>query len=135
MIKVILPERGIDPGGNGMFGAPRGTRLHMGVDYAAAPESIVLSPVKGRVTKVGYPYGDDLSYRYVQVTTKDGEAHRLFYVEPLVDIGNNVKVGDKLGIVQDVSQRYPIPKGMKPHVHYEIKDANGVYMNPEKPCH
>lgn len=130
MIKCILPERGSDPGGDGHFGARRGTRLHMGIDYAAIPESVIVSPVKGRVTKIGYPYGDDLSYRYVQICSRDGDNHRIFYIEPLVSVGENVKEGTPIGLVQDVSKRYPIPVGMKPHVHYEIKDDNGVYMNP-----
>ena len=131
MLKVKTPERGTDTWGSGLWGAPRGSRLHMGVDYTAWPESILLSPVKGKVTKLGYPYGDDLSYRYVQVVDREGCRHRFFYVEPLVDVGDRVKVGTELGIVQDIVKRYPVPKGMKPHVHYEIIDSNGNYMNPE----
>lgn len=129
MIKIICPERGTDPAGAGHFGARRGTRLHLGVDYTAQPESIVLSPVKGKVTKLGYPYGDDLGYRYVEVTDRAGDRHRLFYVEPLVLLDQRVKEGDKIGIVQDITRRYP-NSGMKPHIHYEIKDENGQHLDP-----
>lgn len=134
MIRVIAPERGRDPGGNGRFGAPRGTRLHMGIDYNVSPGSQVLSPVDGHVTKLGYPYGDDLSYRYVQITTQGRYEHRLFYVLPAEDlvVGNRVETNTTvLGTAQDVSTRYPIPRGMAPHVHYEIRDQHGLYINPE----
>jgi hypothetical protein len=102
----------------------------MGVDYVAAPESILLSPVKGEVTKLGYPYGDDLSYRYVQITDKEGNKHRFFYVEPLVELGQKVRKTTRIGIVQDITRRYPTPVGMKVHVHYEIINKDGLYEEP-----
>lgn len=106
----------------------------MGEDFAAAPESILESPIKGHVSKLGYPYGDDLTYRYVEVTeTKTRMRHRFFYVEPLVELGDKIKEGDDLGIVQDVAKRYPIPRGMKPHIHYEIIDEDGIYIAPGRP--
>ena len=126
------PERGNDAWGAGHFGAPRGTRLHVGVDYAALPGSRLLSPVHGTVTKLGYPYGDDLSFRYVEVTDTWGLRHRFFYVKPLVRIGERIEEGDVLGEVQDIVSRYPDPPGMKPHFHYEIKDQHGDYLAPEE---
>lgn len=130
MLTTIAPRRGTDTWGSGAFGASRGNRLHMGVDFVTAPESTLLSPVKGEVTKLGYPYGDDLSYRYVEITDKDGSRHRFFYVEPLVDLRQKVRKGDKIGIVQDVTRRYPVPIGMKVHVHYEIINKDGLYEEP-----
>ena len=100
----------------------------MGVDLAVLPESILCSPVKGKVTKLGYPYADDLSFRYVEVTVTNGDRHRFFYVEPLVYLGDKVRVGDHLGIVQDIRTRYA--QGMVPHIHYEIKDDQGTYLDP-----
>lgn len=130
MLMIKTPERGTDPGGSGDFGANRGSRLHMGVDYAAWPGSILLSPVKGIVTRLGYPYGDDLSYTYVEVTDKEGNRHRFFYIDPSVDIGEAVRRTTPLGTVQDVSVRYPVPRGMKPHIHYEIINKDGVHTVP-----
>jgi hypothetical protein len=43
----------------------------------------VLAATGGRVTNVGYPYGDDLSFRYVEITTNDGYVVREFYVQPV----------------------------------------------------
>ena len=123
------PPRYQDPWGAGHFGASRGDRVHRGVDYACIKESILLSPVKGEVTKLGYPYSDDYSFRYVEVTDNRGYRHRFFYVEPLVYEGNKVKVGHKLGIVQNLQTRYP---DITNHVHYEVIDLDGDYLNPEQ---
>jgi murein DD-endopeptidase MepM/ murein hydrolase activator NlpD len=82
------------------------------------------------VTKLGYPYGDDLQWRYVQITDASGFNHRTFYVEPLVRVGQRVEEDEPIGEAQDISQRYPA-QGMKPHVHYEIKSGDGEYLNPE----
>ena len=128
MIRLVPPPRGTDPWGSGHYGASRGKRIHLGVDLAAQPESVLLSPVKGTVTKLGYPYSDDLSYRYVEITTTNGDRHRFFYVEPLVVKGQKVKVDDSIGIVQDIRTRYA--GGMTPHIHYEIKDDQGTYLDP-----
>ena len=120
-----------DKAGSGAYGAPRGSRTHCGIDYHCTPGEPVLSPVAGEVTKLGYPYGDDLTWRYVQITDEKGENHRLFYVEPAVALGQVVNGGEAIAIAQDISERYP-DQGMLPHVHYEIKTAGGEFRNPEK---
>ena len=124
---VNLPLR-MDSAGSGEWGAPRGSRTHKGIDYVCTPGEEVLSPVTGKVTKHGYPYGDDLSWRYIEVTDKHDKQHRLFYVEPVADVGSEVYAGMPIAIAQDISQRYP-NQGMKPHVHYEIK-RDGEYLKP-----
>jgi murein DD-endopeptidase MepM/ murein hydrolase activator NlpD len=120
----------IDSEGNGNFGSRRGGRPHNGTDFAAMPGMHVLSPVAGIVTKIGYPYADDLSYRYVEITTPDELRHRFFYVAPLTHIkpGAGVDMHDTIGIVQNVSARYS--DKMIPHVHYEIKKPDGSFINP-----
>ncbi|MAG24824.1 hypothetical protein CMI47_04520 [Candidatus Pacearchaeota archaeon] len=131
MLEVITPPRGKDTWGSGDFGASRGSRLHMGVDYEAPAGATLLSPVHGIVTKHGYPYGDDLAYRYIQVLDPDGNRHRFYYVTPTAELREAVCEGDPLGTVQNIVRRYPTPKGMKNHVHYEIIDADGNYKSPE----
>jgi len=127
MITGILPKRTIDPHGSGEYGAPRGSRLHVGIDFECAPGTQIQSPVHGHVTKIGYPYADDLAYRYVQITDATGHNHRVFYIQPLVEIGAKVSTGDTIGSSQDLTARYP---GITPHCHYEIK-KDGIYTNPE----
>jgi len=131
MIKATLPLRGTDPMGAGHYGAPRGSRTHRGIDYAAEPGTGI-HPVKaGVVSKLGYTYSDDLSYRYVEVTDERGYRHRYFYVEPECDVGDLVYSGDTIGTVQDLLDRRDWrERGMKNHIHYEVIDPSGQYINP-----
>lgn len=128
MIKALLPPRGADKWGSGHFGASRGDRTHNGIDWKVLPGTVILAPVTGTVTKLGYPYSDDLGFRYVQITDSAGADHRVFYIDPLVPVGHQVfKDRSPIGTVQDLDLRYP---GITPHVHYEIK-LNGSYIDPE----
>ena len=126
MISVVCPPRRTDQQGSGHYGASRGQRKHNGVDYACYPDSIVLSNVNGIVTKLGYPYASDLSYRYVQITCiETGLSHRYFYVEPAVNKGDHIKIGDAIGASQELHY-----SGIVQHIHYEIKDSDGNYVDP-----
>ena len=127
MIKVECPQRKTDAQGSGAFGSSRGSRTHNGVDYACYPGSAVLSPVDGVVTKLAYPYADDLFYRYVEVTAPDGTHHRVFYIDPTVTMNLKVKAGvTQLGVSQELKY-----DGITQHVHYEIKDTPTTFVNPE----
>ena len=132
MIKTITPERGADVRGNGAFGAPCGARRYNGIDYAAWPDSIVLSSCIGLVTKIGFPYSphdkEKGHLRYVEVTTPLAYKLRYFYVEPSVEIGNRIHKGQAIGVVQDLAAIYP---GITPHVHVECT-FDGGYINPER---
>lgn len=127
MIKLIPPQRTNDKHGSGYYGAPRGSRTHKGIDLNAIPDSMVLSNTTGVVTKIGYPYSDDLSYKYVQITTEDNNDFRYFYVKPSVHKGQIIQEGDIIGTVQDLTTRYP---GISNHLHFEVK-VNGEHVDPE----
>lgn len=131
-IKGKAPLRGSDPMGQGHFGASRGHRKHQGIDYVFAPETGLMSPVTGVVTKLGYPYSRDLSFRYVEVTDEDGYKHRFFYVLPGVAVGDQISEGDVIGFVQDIAIKWG--NGMKNHIHYEIMvpGAERQYVDPEE---
>jgi len=120
-----------DPAGDGHFGASRGDRTHNGIDYACVPGTIILSQCYGTVSKLGYPYADDLSYRYIEITAPDHKKHRLFYCKPSneLSISDYVVLGEPIGWSQDVAARYP-GQGMINHVHYEIK-VGDEYIDPE----
>ena len=126
MINAQLPFRGTDKLGDGAYGASRGDRLHNGVDLACYPGTIINCSRPGVVTKLGYPYGDDLSFRYVQVTTPSGADMRYFYVSPSVEVGDSVEVGQMLGYSQELGKRY---EGITEHIHVEVKQG-GEYLNP-----
>lgn len=127
MITAKLKHRGADKWGSGEFGASRGDRTHSGIDYACEPGMLICAPVSGVITKLGYPYADDLSFRYVQITNDHGQDYRVFYVEPRVEEGWEIRHGDVIGECQDLRDRYP---GMVNHVHLEIKH-DGKFCNPE----
>lgn len=137
MIESTLPLRGIDAWGDGSFNAPRGMKngqpkFHKGIDYGCLPGTIIRSPVTGLVTKIGYPYADDLSYRYVEIKCEDQSKHRFFYVEPSVKVSDYVHYHDEIGQAQDIAARYSLQdKVMKNHCHYEIL-IGGKPTDPEE---
>ena len=118
-----------DPAGDGSYGAPRGTRVHRGIDFRCVPEQAVFGGITGKVTKHGYCYGNDLSWRYVQVTDWQGLHHRFFYVDPILPIGEVVTPETRIGVAQDITKRYP-NQGMLPHVHYEVMNQDGRCIDP-----
>lgn len=135
MIHVKLAQRKSDKAGEGHFGASRdrGNRVHYAIDFDCSRGAEVISPIRGKVTKLGYPYEDDLSYRYVQITDKEGRNHRFFYVEPTVEVDDKVDLKTVLGVCQDINARYSKASN---HIHYEIKIGPGKnaedYLNPEE---
>ena len=120
------PVRGSDSKGAGYYGAPRGNRKHAGVDFACYPGSKVICQSTGSVTKLGYPYSDDLSFRYVQITTVDGIVERYFYVKPCVEVGDVITPGRVLGTTQKLGSRY---LGITEHFHFEVK-VDGEHIDP-----
>lgn len=51
----------------------------------------------------------------------------MLYVAPTVAIGQSVMAGEMIGVVQDLSLRYPA--GIINHVHVEIRDPAGVTLD------
>lgn len=122
--------RGCDDYGCGSFGASRdsGARSHAGVDYIASSGQDVSAVQGGTVTRIGYPYGDDLSLRYIEINGGDGYVSRQLYVSPAQGIarGTIVTAGQVIGNYQSLDARYP---GITPHVHVEIR-YNGNVIDP-----
>jgi murein DD-endopeptidase MepM/ murein hydrolase activator NlpD len=128
--------RKADDYGEGHFGASRGSRTHKGVDYAVEAGATVCSTVFGIVSKLGYPYSDDLSYRYIDIEDQQGFHHRYFYVKPDCKVGDKIRIGDAIGTCQDSAPRYnKNGKTITNHVHYEVlkyKDGKKDYQDPNK---
>ena len=134
-MKIIHPIRGQDDHGAGYYGASRGSRKHMGVDYACYTGSKVCATVSGKVTKLGKPYEDNpdtpninelKAYDYVQITDIQGRDWRYFYVKPSVKVGQHVLSDSVIGTVQDLDKIYP---DITNHYHLEIKKGS-EYINP-----
>lgn len=135
---AALPLRAFDAYGFGHYLAPRGIdREHNGVDLSCYPGTVIIPQIDGQVTKLGYCYSDDLSYRYVQVSDADGNRHRYFYVEPWLELGAMVYANQTpIGDAQDIADRYP-PKRcggrMINHIHYEVMHPldDKKFFNPD----
>lgn len=123
-----------DSAGSGEWMAPRGDRLHLGIDYVADPGDVIASPVSGEVSKYGYVYKGDYKFRYVEVTETHSRRHRhrLFYTDLLAEVavGSSVRVGEPVATVQDIREKYPEEDGMLAHVHYEVLDTSGEHISP-----
>lgn len=123
--------------GSGDFGAPRGNRKHNGRDYKVNPGDDVYSHVSGVVTKIGFPYAQTgktkkdalkAALRYVEVTDSITRLkHRFFYIDSAVKIGDPISKGTLIGSCQNLLDIWP---SMTNHVHYEVKDDGGNYIDP-----
>ena len=120
--------RGNDPTGHGYYGAKRGNRKHKGLDIVSTPKEPVYSLIDGVVTKIGYPYAGNLTFRYVEVTN-DIYRVRVMYIFPKnISVGDRVFQGQQIGEAQDIASFWN-PR-MKNHIHIEVY-KNGLLTDPE----
>lgn len=124
-----MEPRGYDPTGHGHYGARRGNRKHKGYDLATSPGEYIYSPIHGVITKYGYPYASDLSYRYIEITGNEYRV-RIMYaaLENGYKKGDRVFRGDKIGVAQDIASKHN--PNMVNHVHVEVY-RNGLITDPE----
>jgi peptidoglycan LD-endopeptidase LytH len=127
--------RGRDAGGAGYFGAPRSSKPqtgHRGVDFLSNVHEThamehgepVRSLANGMVTKIGWPYRDKPHIKYVEVQDAKSYRARHFYVDPTVEVGDSVEVGDMIGTLQDLGMH-----NVPPHLHFEVKTGE-TYHDP-----
>lgn len=119
-------QRTSDAYGYGVFGAPRdgGTRPHLGVDFKATAGQPVKAPISGFVTKIGFAYPGDTTLKFVEVTNPALHYKaRVFYVDPAVEVGDAVYLGQPVGTSHTLQDKYP--GGMTDHVHLEITNPDG----------
>lgn len=118
--------RTTDAYGCGAFGASRdgGVRQHEGVDFQADAGQPLAAPLSGFVTKIGFAYPGDSALKFVEITNPALHYQaRVFYIDPSVEIGQAVHVGQPIGTHHTLEQKYP--DGMTDHVHLEILDIRG----------
>lgn len=119
-------QRTSDAYGYGVFGAPRdgGSRPHLGVDFKATAGQPVKAPISGYVTKIGFAYAGDMNLKFVEVTNPALHYKaRVFYVNPTVEVGDAVHLGQTVGTSHTLQDKYP--GGMTDHVHLEITNPAG----------
>jgi len=122
-----LDVRTEDAFGYGHYGASRdgGTRDHSGVDFIAEAGQPVKAPISGYVTKIGFAYGGDDSLRYVEIRNPALKYEaRVFYVDPSVSVGDSVHLGDRIGTMHTLQDKYG--EGMTNHVHLELAGPSGA---------
>jgi peptidoglycan LD-endopeptidase LytH len=129
LLPPITPARmRNDRAGLGHFGAPRGGRLHKGLDIIAAPGAVVRAPVDGVVTKVGFAYPGTWAFTYVEILHGGGDRVRVFYCGALPGlVGRSVRRGDVIGAAQNIAAHHG--GGMVNHVHLELW-RGGVRVDP-----
>ncbi|MBI1683979.1 M23 family metallopeptidase [Caulobacter hibisci] len=118
-----------DDFGDGAFGARRdgGSRRHEGVDYTAVAGQAAKAPISGYVTKIGYAYADSTDLRFVEITNPAlGYVARAFYVDPSVEVGQTIHLGQTIGHVASLQKHYP---GITNHVHLEVMKPGGRRIN------
>jgi len=121
--------RGHDDFGDGQFGARRdgGAREHEGVDYTATAGQAVKAPISGYVTKIGFAYAGSSDLKFVEITNPAlGYVARAFYVNPGVEVGQTVRLGQPIGRVESLQRHYP---GITNHVHLEVMEPGGERVN------
>jgi len=119
-----------DSEGKGFFGAPRGSRLHYGVDYIVKENQSVLAPFEGVLVRKAYPDGNDLRKEGFVFLTSNGLEFKVFYAKiNKSDVGKRFKKGDVIAKAQSVSNLYNLPN-MKDHIHVEVR-VNGMVENAE----
>jgi len=122
--------RAHDVYGDGEFGARRdgGSRRHEGVDYMAQAGQDVEAPMSGYVTKIGFAYAGDQTLKFVEITNPAlNYSARVFYVNPKVQVGDTVAIGQLIATAHSLQRKYP--GGMTDHVHLEILDRRGARID------
>jgi hypothetical protein len=124
-----------DAGGAGYYGARRtkeaaGRKIeyaHRGTDYQCRPGQVIKMPCTGKIVRHARPYVGDSEYDGVMIEAKR-LVMKIFYIE-LYDgiVGKIVKMGEPIGIAQDVSKRYP-GSGVTPHVHVQIEQCDPEFF-------
>lgn len=108
----------VDSEGDGNYGAPRGNRVHRGIDFLCDEGQIIVAPFDMEIFKVSYPNSDlkmeGIAWRYGKSTG------RIWYFSPYMTvISKTVKAGTAIGVAQSVSKYYGLPQ-MKDHIHFQV---------------
>ena len=115
-----------DAMGHGHFMASRsgGSRQHKGIDYEVVKGQAIYSPISGKVTRTAQPYANDKKYSGI-VIQNNRYVVKIFYMKTdLSLIGQNVVVGQKIGLAQSISEKYS--SAMKDHIHIEVYEDGKI---------
>ncbi|MDQ3075918.1 MAG: peptidoglycan DD-metalloendopeptidase family protein [bacterium] len=107
------------------FGDMRsGGRKHEGLDIMAPFDALIVTPTDAVVTRIGE---GGSAGKYVYTANPGGETFAYFHLNKIADIkeGDDIKRGTLIGYVGNTGNAL----GGSPHLHFEIRDANG-FIDP-----
>ena len=128
----VFSEVRSDAMGDGKFRAPRSGRMHRGVDLLVQPSEQVRAPADGVVVRLGRCYPTEPYFGLVEIECGP-LVHRVLYVEPSVEAGDEVRLGDTIGVAQDVRERHG--ERMDPHIHWECRLTDVLLDTGERNHH
>jgi len=124
-----------DAGGDGRWGAPRGNRVHKGLDFITIDGQNIVSPINGRVRNFnGITTGYPMIQIYPLNSNADFDYIEILYAEAPYDIQpwvfRNVSAGDIIGVSVNL-QRLGYPSNVGPHIHLQMwKDGTRIDPTP-----
>lgn len=125
--------RGSDSYGGGHYGASRGRRTHDGVDYISTANQSIEAPLSGRVLRISRPYASGIDANVlegVEIEASDGTKCWVWYIQPTVNIVNQVVKAGKtiIGKAKTLTNRYT--NGITDHIHVRIHTRYGSSIDP-----
>jgi hypothetical protein len=98
----------------------RAQEAHKGIDFTIGPSGDFSHPFDGEVieNKDGH----------VKIRDKSGFTSEYHHIKSKLQVGQKVRKGDTVG--NYLLPGEGLPKGMLPHIHYEVKDLTGKNVNP-----
>ena len=98
------------------------------MDFRADAGQTLVAPISGYVTKIGFAYPGDSTLKFVEISNPALHyAARVFYIDPSVEPGQAVRVGQPIGAHHTLERKYP--GGMTDHVHLEVLDTHGARID------
>ena len=123
-VEIVLPLKNIkvsEPFGRRVHPVTGREILHSGIDLVAEKGDDVMAVMDGTVTFAEYVSDTGLT---VKIEHKDGSTSVYAHgSEILVDVGDEVKAGDKIMLVGSTGM------ATGPHLHFEMTNKDGEYID------
>ena len=109
----------------GMRDPQKGSKLHQGIDLAAAMDSAIVSAIPGVVKEVNASANP--SQNYIAIEGPDGIMTRHRHLSPTVKVGQSLQAGDQVGTVNTRNAQGGLE--FPAHQHFEVM-KDGKFLDP-----
>ena len=131
--KYVAPNgdgklRKCDSHGCGHFGAPRGNRDHMGLDFETTLGQIIYAPTDCVVNRHG-KVANDGRHDLIELVWKEGNDDfrcKIMYVYGMLPVNSLIRSGGVIAQADTLQDKY---QGITEHVHLELI-KNGQHVDP-----